>query len=44
MELLEAEGAVYPVGDTGALALKSEYYDDERGLTISGREPDLMIL
>ena len=44
MKLLEAEGAVYPVGDTGALALKAEYYDDERGLTISGREPDLMIL
>ena len=32
MKRLEAAGAVYPVGDTGAVALKAEYYDGQRGL------------
>lgn len=44
MDRLEKEDAVFPVGDTGAIALKSEYYDAERGLNLKGREMDAMIL
>ncbi len=42
LKRLEAEGAVYAVGDTGVLALRAEYYDYERGVNAVGRELDLM--
>ena len=41
-QLMNAD-AVYPIGDTGALALKPEYYDAERGLHVKGRVMEEMI-
>lgn len=44
LKRLEYEGAVYAVGDSGVLALKPEYYDAERGLSVAGGELDFMIV
>ena len=41
---LQEKGAVYSVGDTGAMALKPEYYDAEQGVNVDGRELDPLIL
>lgn len=43
MRQLQAKGCVYPLGDTGAFALKAAYYDAQRGLNTEGCELDLMI-
>lgn len=43
MRQLQAKGFVYPLGDTGAFALKAAYYDAQRGLNTEGGELDLMI-
>lgn len=43
MRQLQAKGFVYPLGDTGAFALKPAYYDAQRGLNTEGCELDLMI-
>lgn len=41
---LQEKGAVYSVGDTGAFALKAEYYDAQRGLNVDGNELPPIIL
>ena len=41
---LQEKGAVYSVGDTGAMALKPEYYDAEQGVNVDGRELDPLSL
>ena len=38
MRQLQAKGFVYPLGDTGAFALKAAYYDAQRGLNTEGGE------
>lgn len=43
MRQLQAKAFVYPLGDTGAFALKPAYYDAQRGLNTEGCELDLMI-
>ncbi len=39
---LEEKGAIYPIGDTGVIALKAEYYDPEQGLNTMGHELEPM--
>lgn len=41
--LNDTEHAIYPVGETGALALEGGYYGDERGVAAERRELELMI-
>ena len=44
LEQLQVKGAIYPLGDTGAFALKAEYYDAQQGLNADGRELDPIFL
>ena len=37
-----AEGALYPVGETGEYALRKEYYDENLGLLVRPEEMDFM--